>query len=123
MRVLRQDEIFAIAGGLKAAEGGASNPTHHWWDGIVDWIQDHFGGGGGGGLSQDQARQGCQDLGRGLNTVEAGLVRKAYPGDEVRKVCENAVNNVVNWQDKSPAAVCEEVDGGRWNTNTRTCDP
>jgi hypothetical protein len=123
MRVLCQDEILAVSGGF-GEEGGDSSLTG-WWKDIFVWIQGHFAASdnAAGGLSQDQARKACQDLGRGLNSVEAGILRKAYPGDEVKQVCQNAVNNVVNWQDKSPAAICEGVDGGTWNTDTRTCDP
>lgn len=124
MRELNTVEVGFVSGGLQAQEGGNSAPAHHWWDGIVDWFRTTFGdGGGGGGLSQEQARKGCEDLGRGLETVESGLMRRMYPGDQVEAVCKNIVENWVNLSDKSPAAICEQVDGGRWNKTTRSCDP
>lgn len=126
MRVLDSVEVGFVSGGMQAAEGGGgTSAPSHWWDGIFSWISDHFGGGGssGGGLTQEQARRGCEDLGRGLNTVESGLVSHMYPGDQVEAVCKNAVQNTINWEDKSAAQVCEQVDDRHWNSSTRTCDP
>ncbi len=117
MRELGQSEVAFVSGGRMANEGGSGSPSTFWgwWDLIGSWIQDHLGGGGGsagGGLTWTQQIQACQDLGRGLETVETGLIRQMYPGDDVRKVCENAVRNEQNWVNKSADAICEQVYDG-----------
>lgn len=127
MRELDRVEIAFVSGGKQVEEGSGGNSASslsHWWEGIVTWFRDHFGGtGGGGGLTMAQQIQACQDLGRGLETTEVGLMRRMYPGEDVGKVCENAVRNENNWVYKTPKIVCEEANDGTWNSRTNTCVP
>lgn len=122
MKILNTEEILQVSGGLAMAEGGGGGSSSHWYDGIVSWFHNSFGGsGGGGGLTQQQAMQGCQDLGRGLDTVLSGQVGRMYPGKDVKEMCQNAVQNTINYEDAGPSGVCTQVDGGKWDSLSRKC--
>lgn len=48
MRIISNEELSVVSGGVAATEGGGGG---NWWDGFCGWVNDFFGGGGGGGYS------------------------------------------------------------------------
>ena len=72
------------------------------------------------GLSHDEALMACSDLGNGLSATSRYA---ASSGIAIELVCSTAVNNWINLSQNSAQAICEDIDGGTWDSSGAVCNP
>lgn len=110
MRTLTMNELSAVFGGQKAGD----IPPH-----VQRELEDAYRDARNNGLSHDQAMNACQRLGEGLG-LATGKTGEPL-AEAVSQMCQTAARTWISALDRSPAAICEQLDGGRWDSGERTC--
>lgn len=106
MRVLTSTEINVVAGGLSVPED------------VLNSMTDAYIRAKNQGMSDSEAMQACWGLG---GAASVGGVRNPYSRVDVEQICKDAVNEYNKLVNKTPGAICEQVDGGTWNSKTKEC--
>ncbi len=107
MRELSAQECIYVSGGLSLPENVQRELEQRFQDGLR------------AGLSTNEAIRACVDL---SNVTSVAGSYAASTGIAIEVICTTAVNNYVNLLDKSPRAICEDVDGGSWDSENRVCN-
>lgn len=105
MRMMDMNEVAQVSGGL-------SVPPEVERD-----MQAAYAAARAQGLSFDDAVKACIGV-----AVAAGIVRDHLTPGLIFNSCTTGVSVVIKAQDRSPSQICETVDGGTWNPETRDCE-
>jgi hypothetical protein len=104
------NELMVVSGGQKA---GDIPPN------VQKDLEDAYRRARNNGLSHDQAMNACQSLGEGLG-LATGKTGEPL-AEATNQVCQIAARTWISALDRSPAAICEQLTGGRWDSQERTC--
>ncbi|WP_141454131.1 hypothetical protein [Pseudoxanthomonas sp. z9] len=110
MRTLTTKELMNVAGG----RNGGDIPPH-----VQRELEFAYRDARSKGLSHDQAMNACQRLGEGLSVV-TGKTGESL-AEATSQFCKIAAKTWISALDRSPAAICEQLTGGRWDSRGRTC--
>lgn len=110
MRTLIMKELLTVSGGQR---GGDIPPE------VQRELENAYRDARNSGLTHDEAMNACQSLGDGLSLV-TGKAGQSL-GQATDEFCRLAAKTWISNLDKSPAAICEQAQGGRWDSQERTC--
>nr|WP_295375669.1 hypothetical protein [Pseudoxanthomonas sp.] len=110
MRTLTMKELQIVSGG----QNGGDIPPN-----VQKELEDAYRTARSQGLTHAEAMDACRLLGAG---VEWATGRSA-PGisDAIDATCSNAADKWTSLLDKSVSKICEQLDGGTWDSESRTC--
>lgn len=110
MKALTMKELLAVSGGQK----GGDIPPH-----VQRELEDAYRNARSNGLSHEQALNVCRTMGEGIELATGKLFPGASEG--IYAACEIGARARVDSLDKSASAICEQIEGGIWDSGSRTC--
>lgn len=110
MRTLTMKELLIVSGGQR---GGDIPPD------VQKEMEAAYRASRSQGLSHAEAMDACRLLGAGVEWATG----KTAPGisEVIDATCANAADKWIKALDKSISAICDQIDGGKWNSDSRTC--
>jgi hypothetical protein len=110
MRTLTTKELTVVSGG----RNGGDIPPH-----VQRELEQAYRNSRSQGLSHADAMRACRLLGEGLELAAGRLAPGSSTG--INAVCETAARTQIRALDRSISLICEQLDGGRWDSQSRTC--
>ncbi|WP_182335437.1 hypothetical protein [Stenotrophomonas acidaminiphila] len=118
MRDLSTFELEAVAGGFEQpGQRGAAFVD----EATQRELEQAYFNARNAGLSHSEAINACVDLDSAAGV--GGMKRNPYSLAQVEAICGNAVNKYTEWAYMTQKAMCEDVEGGKWDGSKNTCLP